>query len=505
MRANEEDYSEEELVEIGRQARVELARRAAKRKDILEWGQQLFPEKFNLPFCHELHDYLVSIRTGGLTVTEAPRGHAKTTIKCFLIPIFQALEEPKTFRHYLSVQSTQEKALAINASIKHEIETNQELADLYGDQQGDVWADGRFVLRNGTVFSAKGAGQSIKGINHNNVRPDYIVVDDLYDDEDIHNPESTKKKNDWFWSTLYPARAKSRKNSTHIQGTAVNGADLLIETKGKTGVTWNSFKTVKSWEARTVLWPELNTWDQVMAEKDVTPETIWAREYQNERTDDAVSFIKRAWLYPPGRKGWEYDPATLKFNEHLLVREILLCVDPSIGESEGSDSSGLALIIKARYDDSEADLYYIVGLWNKRLTIDERVLLVKEIGERSLPLRMGKKGENGEELVEVVEKFIDRALIEAIAGFGDFPREVRRRTRLSVVIIPKVKSKITNLELKSKHFQNERVFLNQNIEKALKDLLVHQLTTNFPSHDDLRDAVLLGMDETRRQVRVTVG
>src|ERR1041384_8024732 len=80
------------MAELTRQARVELARRSAKKRDILTWGACLFPDKFYLPFCYRLHNHMVDTRMDEFTNTEAPRNHAKTLIKAFLIPIFQALE-----------------------------------------------------------------------------------------------------------------------------------------------------------------------------------------------------------------------------------------------------------------------------------------------------------------------------------------------------------------------------------------------------------------------------
>ena len=210
-----------------RKARIELARRAAKRKDILSWGSYLFPEKFPLPFCYPLHQYLVDIRLDPLTSTKAPRYHSKTTIKGFLIPIYQALEEPELFLHYLHVQATNSKANAVNRSIRYELEENLELIEIYGDQVGDRWTDEQFVLKKGPCFSAVGAGQSIRGLNYRNRRPDYIMPDDLSDEEDIYNPDSTEKKNSWFWSTLYPARAQGRRTSIQITGTATSELDLM--------------------------------------------------------------------------------------------------------------------------------------------------------------------------------------------------------------------------------------------------------------------------------------
>src|SRR4030042_5270841 len=80
--------TDEQKQEASRQARLNSIREAAWNKDVLRWGQLLFPEKFPLAFCGELHGYFVDIMTEEFTNTEAPRDHAKTTIKCFLIPLF---------------------------------------------------------------------------------------------------------------------------------------------------------------------------------------------------------------------------------------------------------------------------------------------------------------------------------------------------------------------------------------------------------------------------------
>lgn len=290
--------TQDELFESERQARIEFAQRAAKRKDILGWGEALFPEKFELPFCHELHDYFVDIRADEFTNTEAPRYHSKTTIKCFLIPIFQALEEPETFKHYLNVQATDDKALEVNRSIRVEIEQNELVRLMYGNQIGDRWTDQRFVLANEVIFSAIGAGKSIRGINYRNVRPDYIIVDDLYDEDDIYSPLATQKKSKWFWGSLYNARAKARRTSIHLQGTAINGDDLLEECKKKPGIRSATFKAVKDWEKGIVLWPQLNTLQSLKVDQIRMGPIIFARELQNERLDDSTTILKRShWKF----------------------------------------------------------------------------------------------------------------------------------------------------------------------------------------------------------------
>lgn len=472
-------YSSEQLFEIKRQARIELARRYAKKKDILNWGKMLFPEKFALPFCQELHGYFVEIRNEEFTDTEAPRNHAKTTIKCFLIPIFQALEEPETYQHYLNVQATMPKAITVNNAIKTEIENNEELREIYGNQVGTKWNEMQFELANGVVFTAIGAGQSIRGLNYKNKRPDYIMVDDLYDEEDINNPDQTIKKNEWFWGSLYPARARSKKCSFHMQGTAINNEDLLEKLKKQVGWKSKTFQAIKDWDTKDVLWKELNTFDELMQDMENMGSIIFAREMQNERRDETSAIIKNSWL-----KNWEYDPVEVKFDKDYILEAVVIGCDPSIGEKNENDATGVALVYKTRVKDGDGHDYWIDDLRNDRVSLDKRIKLLQDVALRA--------------------KGLTQVRIEGIGGFKDFVAEVRRRTDLPVHEIDNVKDKISTLESKSHNFENGKVHLNKNIDQKMKDLIRSQLTTNHPKHDDLRDAVLLCIDSRNRTPEVIV-
>ena len=459
--------------------RVEVARKAAANKDILTWGWALFPDKFDLPFCGELHGYFVDIRGADFTATEAPRGHAKTTIKCFLIPLFQALEEPDTFRHYLNVQAAAEKAVAINAAIKVELEENEALRALYGNQVGAKWTEKQFVLRNGVVFSAIGAGQSIRGINYRSLRPDYIVVDDLYDEDEIGSLDATRKRNRWFWGSLYKARAIGRRTSVHLQGTAANAEDLLEQLKKNKRWKHRSFAAVTDWEKKRVLWKEAVTFDSLMADMADMGSVIFFREMQNERRDDESAIVKSAWL-----EGWEFDALQLRLDtEFLRLVGVILGVDPSIGEKPGNDFTGVALVYKtlAKGAVKGGEHYWIVGLENKHLSFDGRLELLVKF--RDTQAEAGYP--------------ITAANVEGIAGFKDFALKARG-TGLPVKVVDKVPSKLVHLENKSYYFENRRVHLASNLPKVLKDALAYQLTTNEPKNDDLRDALLHCLDDRAR-------
>lgn len=462
------------------QVRAELARKyaalvkAGHDEYILDWGGVCFPEKFPLPFCRDMHGYFCKIRKERFTSTEAPRGHAKSTIKCFLIPIFQALEEPRLFRHYLNVQATEDKALSINTSIMAEIETNSLLRFMYGDQvTKKKWTGQQFVLANGVIFSAAGAGQSIRGMNYRQTRPDCIIADDLYDEDDINNPDSTKKKNDWFWGTLYPARAKGRLTSVHIQGTAINAEDLMESLKNSKRAVCRTFKAVLDWGAKTVLWPELNTFESLQRDREDMGSLIFFREYQNDRLDDSTSKIKRAWLL-----NWEQDPDELVFDRHRILTAVIMGNDPSIGKKVEDDYASFFVVFKWHQSDSGKAQFFVDYMDQQQLSLDGRIKKLLTINQQYSGVRR-----------------IRQVRIEAISGFQDYTAEVKRRTTLPVKEIVWVKDKISVLESKSKYFEFGQVRINKRLPQHLKDALVHQLTTNHPKYDDLRDGLFLCLDD----------
>jgi predicted phage terminase large subunit-like protein len=274
----------------------DLAAHYVEKGDVLSWGRLFFPHKFTLPFCPVFHGYAVSIMHEPMTATLAPRGYAKTTIKCFLIPIYLAYNFPDLYKFFLNVQSTTSKGISVNLSIRHEIENNDLLRYVYGDMESEKWTEKLFQLKNGVVFSAIGAGESIRGLSIQNMRPDYIVVDDLYDDEDIISIERIEKKERWFWGTLYLARAKSKNNCVHIQGTAIHKKDLYHKAKENDTFKFRKFKAIVNEEKKTVLWKSLYTFDDLIRERERMTDIIFLREMQNEPQDLTTTVLKQEYF-----------------------------------------------------------------------------------------------------------------------------------------------------------------------------------------------------------------
>lgn len=476
--------SAEEKSALAFNVRVEAAKACAAQGNILGWGAATMPQKFTLPFC-ELHHYLVEHRADALSALKAPRWHSKTTVGCTLIPLYQMLNEPKGFDFYLWVEANDSKAMAVNRAIKSELESNDILRYIYGNQVGPRWSDGEFELKNGVVSKAIGAGVSSRGIQYNNRRPNYVRVDDLYDEEDIASLDATKKKTDWFKSTVYNMIAQDRPASLGVLGTAINSADILTEMETWEGCTSKTFAALD--KDNKALWPELYDAKKLERIREHLGTIIFNRELMNICQDDAEAIIKSAWL-----AGWEYDP-DIKWarrpDEGVKIAGALLGCDPSTGEKEVGDPAGYCVAIVTSGPGSRKD-YWIEALENKVMSWDERLAQLERM----------KSFQNARS----AEYHLRRAFIEAIGGFKDFGNQAKVKTGLPIEVVSWVKGKKANLAAKSGHFEFGKVHLSNKISKPLRDTLVSQLIQNDPEHDDLRDAVLLVLEDPTLNMKAWV-
>lgn len=463
-------------------ARVAIMRRAAARGDVLTWGAAAMPEKFTLPFCRELHQYLVEIRREKISAVKAPRGFAKTVIGCNLIPIYQGLEEPKTYNFYLTVQANDEKGLAVNRAIKQELEENEAIRAAYGSQISPRWTDSEFQLRNGVVYKSVGAGVSIRGLQYRNRRPDYVTVDDIYDEGDIHNVEATTRTNEWLKGTLLKVQARGRHSSFHVRGTAINTADILTEMVKWPGCVSKTFAAEVDGKP---LWPELYSMQDLQEDRERMGTIIYNRELMNVCQDDSEAIVKSKWL-----TAWEYDSdvkwASLLQTRDVRIESVVLGNDPSTGEKETGDPAGYAVVVKTRGPGTRYD-YWIEQLHNEVMSWDNRLAQLERMHSAQ-----NSRGP---------EHRVKRAYVEGIGGFKDYANQAKARTSLPIEVVHWVKGKKANLAAKSGHFEFGRVHLSSKIQKNLRDELLSQLTQNEPKHDDLRDAVLLCLEDPTMSMR----
>jgi hypothetical protein len=150
------------------------------------------------------HDELTELWHSGVSkvLTLAFRGGGKSTLAEEALVLAAAM---KLVRNVLIIGSNSDRANDRLRAIKHELETNELLIELYGDLRGPVWNEGRIVLANGACIQAFGRGQALRGVKHHDARPDFCFVDDVEEEEHVRSPEARQETLRWFMTELGPA------------------------------------------------------------------------------------------------------------------------------------------------------------------------------------------------------------------------------------------------------------------------------------------------------------
>lgn len=110
-------------------------------------------------------------------------------------------------KNILLVSNSEDNAIQLLEPYRAELDSNQRIIADYGKQRSfKKWTKGEFVTKKGVAFRAVGAGQSPRGANNDNIRPDTILIDDIDTDEDCLNPLIIDKRVKWIFNALISTR-----------------------------------------------------------------------------------------------------------------------------------------------------------------------------------------------------------------------------------------------------------------------------------------------------------
>jgi hypothetical protein len=160
-----------------------------------------------------------------LVAMMAFRGGAKSTISEESVCLEALFQE---FEFCLLVGNNYGSAVQRLAAIKYELETNDALIELFGDQKGSTWSEDVIILANGRKIQAMGARQSMRGVKHNDARPDRAYIDDLEDEEGVATEEARRKTKSWLNKVLRPALHPTR-GKVRMIGTPLHPQALIVE------------------------------------------------------------------------------------------------------------------------------------------------------------------------------------------------------------------------------------------------------------------------------------
>lgn len=266
------------------------------------------------PFHHEIiRDWHSDIPN---VLTLAFRGGGKSTLA----------EEATTIeacfgriRNGLILGESEQRAVERLRAIKNHIETNEVLQAIFEVGPGDIWTEAKVTLSNGVMLQAYGRGQSLRGVKHLDVRPDWLLMDDIETADSVATPEAREKTKQWYVSVVVPAMTPA-------------GRKRYVATPLHPQALAPSMANAASWKTRvypviylaesghlTATWPE--RYDIAWAEAkqaemaDIGQADVFVQEYMCQAQNPATrTFTPEMIRVEPRLRSWHavyamYDPA----------------------------------------------------------------------------------------------------------------------------------------------------------------------------------------------------
>lgn len=328
------------------------------------------------PFQRELFHYTERTDIENLFVV-AFRGSGKSTILTMSYPIWAILgEQQKKFVIIICQTRTQAKQHMVN--LKRELENNLLLKNDLGpfQEEADEWGSFSLVFSNlNARISAVSSEQSIRGLRHNQYRPDLIIGDDVEDIASAKTQEGRKKTYGWLKGEVMPAGDKGTR--LIIVGNLLHEDSLLMHLKRDIddGLTEGMFKQYPLLGLNNeVAWPgKYPSLVEVEAERrKLGNEIAWQREFLLHIVPDEDQVIHREWIH-------YYDELP---KDHGSMRKVLIAIDLAISQKDSADYT--AMVRGLVYGSGESFRVYILPHpINARLDFPPTILKIKQLQEES--------------------------------------------------------------------------------------------------------------------------
>lgn len=260
------------------------------------------------------------------------RGAAKSTNMDVFIPMWLMCQEKRQINVMVLVGKSEDNAKTLLADIQAELQYNKRYIADFGEQYNSGhWEEGEFVTRSEVAFFARGRGQSPRGLRYRSHRPDYVVIDDLDDDELVESPARVSKLFDWVRSALFGTLDGGRGRFMMVGNLIAKNSVLArwcdIKTVHVTRVNIYDTRNNVSWAAK---W----TPEEVREIEAVAGYRAFQKEYMNNPIIEGAVF-RNEWIK------WGKRPAWQKFSE------LVLYIDPSFRGSAKNDFKAAKLWGKA--------------------------------------------------------------------------------------------------------------------------------------------------------------
>lgn len=328
------------------------------------------------PFQRELFHYTERTDIQNLFVV-AFRGSGKSTILTMSYPIWAILgQQQKKFVIIICQTRTQAKQHMVN--LKRELENNLLLKNDLGpfQEEADEWGSFSLVFSNlNARISAVSSEQSIRGLRHNQYRPDLIIGDDVEDIASSKTHEGRQKTYQWLKGEVMPAGDKGTR--LIIVGNLLHEDSLLMHLKrdideGKTEGLFKQYPLLG--ENNEIAWlgkyPALT--DVELERRKLGNEIAWQREFLLHIVPDEDQVIHRDWLH-------FYDELP---KDRETMRKVLIGVDLAISQKESADYTAMVSALVCGHDENFR-VFILPHPVNARMEFPATILRIKQLQEEN--------------------------------------------------------------------------------------------------------------------------
>jgi len=336
-------------------------RKERSKYDLLYFCVTYLPHYYTVEFgdFHEEWEELTEIRDEFVLVG-APREHAKSTFFTFGVPIRHICYALRWFQ--LVISDTNDQATGFTLAIRLELEENPRIRHDFGDLKGNIWKANDFTTTNGIRTLARGKGEKVRGLKNRQHRPDFAVIDDFENDENVENPRLVEKGKKWIRRAVIASMGAGY--TAMMVGNLFHPKSIIsqfIAEKDEEGEPLYVSRVYDCWldygkPDQRPLWPAL--WP---------PERLEKKQRQMGTTDFNAEMRNLTGAEDsPFREEWFKNYHRIEIADRTLL--VASFVDPSATSHEKSDYKAVVTVGMEQMDQL---IFRCLHAWIRRATVGE--------------------------------------------------------------------------------------------------------------------------------------
>lgn len=357
-----ERYSSANFQSLGKETKATQERRKNRaKKDYAYFVKTYFA---NIAPCKcgafqlEAAEYLLANKNTR-AVFEWARGHAKSTHLGVFIPLWLKIQDERQFNTMVLVSKSEDAADRLLADLQQQLAYNELYIRDWGQQmKSGNWSEGEFTTEDDCYFVALGRGQSPRGIKNNGHRPDYIVIDDIDDDQMCRNPRRVDETVKWCLSALLGTMAMGRGRFV-VVGNRIGEDSVLTKLAARPKFHHTRVNALD--DDGKPSWKENYTLAEINALREQMGELLFQKEYMNNPIVEGAIFERRYIRYGKMLPIYKY-------------RAVVCYTDPSFKSSTHNDFKATVLVgITAKGE------YHVIKVYAAQTKVSEMVAWHYEI------------------------------------------------------------------------------------------------------------------------------